>query len=137
MTALSNGPVLFFDGVCNLCNRSVQFVIRHDKVGKVKFATLQSAAGQDAQKEVLAALGRIPDSLILMDNGRFYTQSDAALRLAGYLDGAWRWLRLLRIIPAFIRNPAYRFIARNRYKWFGRQDACMLPTPGLQSRFLK
>jgi predicted DCC family thiol-disulfide oxidoreductase YuxK len=132
----TDSPILFFDGVCNLCNKSVQFVIRHDQAGNVKFATLQSAAGEAARDAVLKAYGRVPDSIILYDNGRYYVQSTAALRLAGYLDGGWRFLKTFLFIPAFIREPLYKLIARNRYRWFGKQDECMLPTPALKARFL-
>ena len=136
-TALPNNkPVLFFDGVCNLCNKAVQFVIKHDKRGLVHFATLQSGVGLEAKKAVVADYGKLPDSLIFLDNGKYYTESAAALRMAGYLDGGYKLLKALLLIPGFVRNPVYRFVARNRYKWFGKQDECMLPTPELKSRFL-
>lgn len=131
------GPVLFFDGVCNLCNASVQFVIRHDRQAVIRFASLQSAAGQKAMEAVSAQMGHVPDSLIFLDNGRYYTESDAALRVAGHLDGGWRTFRFLRIFPAMIRNWAYRLVSRNRYRWFGKQDACMMPSPELKARFLE
>src|SRR5690349_3308676 len=95
-----NGPVLFFDGVCNLCNRSVQFVIRHDRQGRIRFAPLQSAAGAAAMAAVRQEQGRVPDSLILKYRGKYYTESDAALQLAGWLDGPWRWTRSLLVLPA-------------------------------------
>jgi len=132
-----NGPVLFFDGVCNLCNHAVQFIIRHDHSGKVRFAPLQSAAGERARKAVEQKLGYLPDSLILYDQGKYDTQSAAALNVTRYLDGGWPMLRALMAIPSFIRNPVYRFIAAKRYQWFGKQDSCMMPTPDLQRRFLK
>lgn len=131
------GPILFFDGVCNLCNRAVQFVIRHDRKGKVRFASLQSAAGLQARAAIRAQLGRVPDSLILLDGGKYYTESDAALRLAALLDGPWRALKGLMILPAFLRNALYRFIARHRYNWFGKRKECMVPTPELKARFLE
>jgi predicted DCC family thiol-disulfide oxidoreductase YuxK len=131
-----NGPVLFFDGVCNLCNAAVQFVIRHDKGGKVRFASLQSKAGQVAKDAILTKKGSVPDSLIFLEHGTYYTESDAALRLAKYLDGGWKNLRYLRIFPGFLRDAVYRLVARNRYRMFGKQDACMLPTPELKQRFL-
>lgn len=132
----ADGPVLFFDGVCNLCNNAIQFVIRHDKTGKVRFAPLQSPAGKKAREAVVMRCGKVPDSLILLEQGEYYTESAAALRAARYLDGGWKLLKGLLVIPRFIRNPVYRFIARNRYKWFGKKDECMLPTPELQARFL-
>lgn len=136
MTQLPDNPILFFDGVCNLCNQSVQFVIRHDKAGKVKFATLQSARGDIARLALLKQQGHVPDSLILFEHNKYHTLSSAALRLAGHLDGGWKLLKLLLVIPPFIRNAIYKLIARNRYKWFGKRDECMLPTPALKARFL-
>jgi predicted DCC family thiol-disulfide oxidoreductase YuxK len=131
------GPVLFFDGVCNLCNAAVQFIIRHDKRGGIRFAPLQSIPGKAAAAAVLQRYGRMPDSLIFFDEGQYFIESDAALRVAGYLNGGWRALRGLRIFPRFLRDAAYRIIARYRYRWFGRQDACMMPTPALKRRFLE
>ena len=131
-----NGPVLFFDGVCNLCNGAVKFVIRHDRQGAVHFASLQSTAGAAAVRAVRQRYGRVPDSLIFLDEGQYFIESDAALRVARYLDGGWGTLRLLRIFPRVLRDFGYRIVARNRYRWFGKQDACMIPTPALKSRFL-
>ena len=132
----SEKPVLFFDGVCNLCNHAVQFVIRHDRQGKVRFATLQSEIGEEAKKTIIATYGHVPDSLIFFDRGKYYTLSSAALRMAGYLDGGWRVLKVLLIVPPFIRNAVYKLIAAKRYKWFGKLTECMMPTPELRSRFL-
>ena len=133
---MSTGPILFFDGVRNLCNGAVQFVIRHDKKGRVRFASLQSGSGQQAMDEVSATTGSVPDSLILFENGMYYTESDAALRLAAYLDGGWSALRHLWIFPRFVRDAVYKLIARYRYRMFGKREACMLPTPELKQRFL-
>jgi predicted DCC family thiol-disulfide oxidoreductase YuxK len=132
----ADSPVLFFDGVCNLCNHAIQFIIRHDRVGKVKFAPLQSHAGEAATQAVQQQLGYVPDSLILRVGGKYYTESAAALKVAGYLDGGWQLLKVLMIIPGFLRNPVYRFVAANRYRWLGRKQECMIPTPALKSRFL-
>lgn len=125
-------PVLFFDGVCNLCNRSVQFVIRHDKKKQFLFATLQSEWGQKAQKELP---GNAPDSFILFHKGRYYTRSGAALRVCRLLSGIWPLFYAGIIIPRFIRDAIYEFVSRNRYKWFGKQE-CMVPSPDLKARFL-
>ncbi len=133
---IDNGPILFFDGVCNLCNSAVQFIIRHDRQGKVRFAALQSDAGQQAQQAIKAQMGTVPDSLILFDKGRYYVQSAAALKAAGYLDGGWYMLKALFVFPAFIRNAVYGLIAAKRYKWFGKRDSCMMPTRDLQRRFV-
>jgi predicted DCC family thiol-disulfide oxidoreductase YuxK len=124
--------VLYFDGVCNLCNASVQWIIRRDKKEQFLFAPLQSERGEAAQKEA----GQKLDSIILQHEGKLMTRSDAALKIAGLLGAPWSWLTMLRIFPAGLRNTVYDWIARNRYRWFGKKDACMLPTPALRSRFL-
>ena len=136
MQSADKGPILFFDGFCNLCNQSVQFVIKHDAQAKVRFSPLQNEAGQAAREAVKELLGYVPDSLILLDKGQYYTQSDAALHLALYLDGSWKHLARLRIIPALLRNAVYRLIADNRYRLWGKKEACMIPTPALKARFL-
>ena len=133
---MTSQPVLFFDGHCNLCNGAVQFVIRHDREGRVRFAPLQSAAGEAAKAALLKEIGRVPDSLILLDDGVYYTESDAALRLAAYLDGGWKGLRHLQAVPRAVRNAVYRLVARYRYKVFGRRASCMIPSADLRRRFL-
>ena len=131
-----NNPVLFFDGVCNLCNRAVQFIIKRDPKGKVRIATLQSPQGEIARKAVEARLGHVPDSLIFFEQGKYYTQSAAALKVAGYLKGGWPLLKIFLGLPRILRDPFYDFIAAKRYRWFGKQNSCMIPTPELKSRFL-
>jgi predicted DCC family thiol-disulfide oxidoreductase YuxK len=127
--------ILLFDGECNLCNKSVQFVIKRDKRNKVKFASLQSAAGKKLKEHY-----QIPesyfDSIVLIDNDKVYYKSTAALSLSKYMDGLWPLCYALVIIPAFIRNIIYDFIARNRIKWFGKADTCWVMTPELKNRFL-
>jgi predicted DCC family thiol-disulfide oxidoreductase YuxK len=128
-------PILFFDGVCNLCNAAVTFVIERDPTVHFRFASLQSDMGRD----VLKQLGQSPehfDSFILWENGLFYERSTAALLVARRLSGAWPLLYSFMIVPKPIRDAVYGFIARNRYRWFGKRDACMLPTPELKTRFL-
>jgi predicted DCC family thiol-disulfide oxidoreductase YuxK len=128
-------PIVLFDGVCNLCNRSIQLIIPRDPEGRFRFASLQSDLG----RELRARLGidpRAVDSVILVEGDRWYQESDAALRIARGMGGAWRWLWALRLVPPFLRDGAYRTIARNRYRWFGRQETCWLPTPELRGRFL-
>jgi len=130
---------ILFDGVCNLCNGFVQFVIRHDARGHFRFAALQSEAARallDAHGQPLTPTLADPDSVVLVEKGRIYTHSAAVLRIAAGLGGGWRWLALGRVLPAFVRDAIYRWVARNRYRWFGRQDSCLLPTPELKSRFL-
>lgn len=129
-------PVLYFDGVCNLCNRSVQFVIRHDKKQQFLFAPLQGEAGTIALKHLEESIGHKPDSVVLLHDNKYYIQSDAALRTLQLLGSGWQVFALLRIIPRFIRNRIYNLVAHSRYKWFGKMDSCMLPTPELKKRFL-
>lgn len=131
---MDNQAIILFDGVCNLCNNSVQFIIRHDKDAYFKFASLQSDFGGR-----LKEAKQIPndvDSIILVENGKVYMQSSAILRIARHLDGAWKLAAAALIIPRPIRDLIYRYVARNRYRWFGRQDQCMLPSPDLKERFL-
>lgn len=124
-------PILFFDGECNLCNSSVQFIIRHDKKKRFLFAPLQSAAGQRAKHVV----GEV-DSIVLYNNGRYFTKSDAALGVARMLSGLWPVLYAGIILPRFIRDGIYEYISRNRYKWYGKRSECMIPTPELKARFI-
>ena len=130
--------LILFDGVCNLCNGFVQCVIQHDPAAKFEFAALQSAAGQ----AVLAAHGlnanaiaTEPDSVLLELDGQLYSHSEAVLRIARALGGPWRLLLAGYVLPRAWRDAAYRFVARHRYRWFGRQDSCWLPTPALKARF--
>ena len=127
--------IILFDGVCNLCNSSVQFVIQHDRSDKFLFAALQSQTGQALlEKYNLPQQGF--DSFVLIQNEKVFLKSTAALHVAKQLNGPTKLLYGFIIVPAFIRNAVYNFIAKNRYKWFGKKDSCMMPTPTLQSRFL-
>ncbi|SET01369.1 thiol-disulfide oxidoreductase DCC family protein [Hymenobacter actinosclerus] len=129
--------VILFDGVCNLCNGFVQFVIRHDAAGQFRFAALQSAAGQELLRAHRLPAPPEPDSVVLLADGRAYTHSAAALEILARLGGRWTALaRAGRWFPRPLRDAVYRLIARHRYRWFGRQESCWLPTPALQSRFL-
>jgi predicted DCC family thiol-disulfide oxidoreductase YuxK len=127
--------VILFDGVCNFCNSSVQFVIKRDPNQQFRFASLQSQYGQ----QVLAQ-HQLPqnefNSFIFIENGEIYTKSTAALRVAKQLSGLWPMLYGFIIIPSFIRDAVYNFIAKNRYRWFGKREACMLPTPQQRQLFL-
>jgi len=127
---MGTGAIILFDGVCNLCNASVNFVIDRDTESYFQYGALQSESGGK-----LLADHNIParylDSIVLLEDGAFYTSSDAALRIARRLSGAWRFLYVLRWIPGFIRDGVYNWIARNRYRWFGRSDSCRIPTPEL------
>ena len=130
-----NKPIIFFDGVCNLCNSSVQFVIKRDRKSKFMFASLQSKKGQ----EILNRFG-LPandfNSFILLEGDKVYTKSTALLKVLKELRGGWKLLYAFIILPAFIRDPFYNLVAKNRYKWYGKREECMIPTPALKSRFL-
>lgn len=126
---------MLFDGVCNFCNASINFVIERDKTGYFKFAPLQSEIGEELTARHGLDTGET-DSVILVEDGKAYTHSEAALRIARHLNGIWSWAYSLRIIPRSIRDLAYKFIARHRYRLFGRRDACMMPTPEVRARFL-
>lgn len=133
--AASAHPILLFDGVCNLCNGSVQFVIRCDPGARIRFASLQSKVGQ-RYLDRLRIDRQALDSLILIEGDRWSRESDAVLRIARYLKGPWTALAILRLIPRPLRDRLYRLIARNRYRWFGKRESCWLPTPELRARFL-
>lgn len=132
----NKNPVILFDGVCNLCNNSVQFVIKRDKKKQFYFTSLQSNAGQQLLKQYQLSPGKF-DSFVLIENGKAYTRSTAALRVVKRLGGLLSFLYAFIIIPPFIRNAIYDYVARNRYKWFGKSESCMLPTPELRARFLQ
>lgn len=127
--------VVLFDGVCNLCNAAVNFAIDRDPRGRIKFASLQSPLGQQLLAEHGLSTTDI-DTMVLITGGHAYTRSSAGLRLLALLRMPWPLAYPLLIIPAPLRNLAYRFIARNRYRWFGRMEHCRVPTPELRQRFL-
>src|SRR5262245_45818562 len=129
-------PVILFDGVCNLCNGTVLFVIRRDLKARFRFATLQSATAGSLLQSVTASGEGIPDSVALIESGRLYVRSAAALRIAGRLGFPWRLLAVFLLVPRPLRDWVYDFIARHRYRWFGKREVCMVPTPELRERFL-
>jgi predicted DCC family thiol-disulfide oxidoreductase YuxK len=128
-------PLVLFDGVCNLCNGAVQFIIKNDKQGKILFASLQSETGQEISSHFGLKTENF-DTFVFIENQKPYTRSTGILYLVRYLDGIWKFLYFFIIIPLPIRNFIYNFIARNRYKWFGQKAQCMIPTPDLKARFL-
>jgi predicted DCC family thiol-disulfide oxidoreductase YuxK len=141
------GAVVLFDGVCNFCDASVNFIIERDRNGYFKFAPLQSAEGRRLAGEYgfqsVTAGDEDPvddlipiDSVILVEDGRAYTHSTAALRILRRLGFPWSWLYALIVVPKPIRDFFYRLFARYRYKFFGKKDQCMLPSPEVQARFL-
>ena len=127
--------IILFDGVCNLCNGAVNFVIKRDTGNVFKFTPLQEKQGALLLKTHAIDIQKL-DSIVLIENGNVYTKSSAALRIAKKLSGPWPLFFVLLIIPSFIRDGVYDFIAKNRYKWFGKKEQCMIPTLGLKEKFL-
>lgn len=128
-------PIILFDGVCNLCNRSVQFVIKRDRKKRFLFASLQGVKGQEVLKRFDLPVNDF-NSFILVEGDKAYTRSTGALRVLKELGGGWKLLYGFIVLPKFARDAVYNWIARNRYKWYGKRDECMIPTPELRSRFL-
>ena len=130
-----NHKIILFDGVCNLCNGAVTFIIKRDKKDVFKFAALQSEIGRELTSKFNIDTSKV-DSIILIDGEKHYEKSSAALRIAKYLSGAYPLLFGFMVVPKFIRNAVYDYIARNRYKWFGKKESCMIPTAKLKDKFL-
>jgi predicted DCC family thiol-disulfide oxidoreductase YuxK len=131
-------PVVLFDGVCNVCNRTVNFIIDRDPEGTFRFASLQSEAG----RTILQGFGRTipvgdPATIVVVDRSRLYEQSGALLRIARHMRGAWPLLTALLVVPRPLRDVLYRWAAARRYKWFGKSDTCRVPTQELRARFLE
>lgn len=127
--------IVLFDGVCNLCNGAVLFIIKRDKKDRFRFAALESDLGKELLARHNIDPGKI-DSIVLISGDSAFAKAGAALRIAKYLTGLWPLLYSLIIIPKFIADAVYDFIARNRYKWFGKKESCMIPTPELKAKFL-
>ncbi len=128
--------IVLFDGVCNLCNASVRYVIDRDKKDIFRFASLQSDIGQKILRHI-GADSQYTDSIVLYEPGvAYHYKSSAAIEIAKNLGGLFSISTIFKIIPSFLRNPIYDFVARNRYKWYGKQENCPLPTPELQAKFL-
>ncbi|MEH7014243.1 thiol-disulfide oxidoreductase DCC family protein [Neobacillus niacini] len=127
--------IILFDGICNLCTSSVQFIIKRDPKGHFKFASLQSEIGQMLLTQY--GISKELDSIIVIENEKVYIKSSAALRICSRLNGIWSFFSILRVLPPFIRNFVYDMVAKNRYKWFGKKESCMLPTSEMKKRFLK
>jgi len=133
--ALNNEPVVLFDGVCNLCNGSVTFIIRRDHTLKLKFASLQSEFGQEQMRRFNLPISSL-NSVFLIKDGRLFQKSNAALEIARMLDGLWPVFYVFKIVPKFMRDFIYDWIAENRYWWFGKKEECMIPTPDMKTRFV-
>ena len=135
LTRMSSQPIILFDGICNLCNRAVSFVIKRDKKSRIRFAALQTNSGKQLLEQYNLPTQSF-NSLILIEKGIVYTQSTAVLKICKHLNGLWPLLYGLIILPKFSRNGIYRLIATNRYQWFGKQEKCMVPSAELSDRFL-
>ena len=128
-------PLILFDGVCNLCNGAVQFVLRRDGHARFRFAALQSKAGREALARA-GVLGQVPDSIVLLAGGRVRVKSAAALAIARGLRFPWPLVSVCWLVPYPLRDVVYDWVARNRYRWFGKREQCWVPTPELRARFL-
>jgi predicted DCC family thiol-disulfide oxidoreductase YuxK len=127
--------IVLFDGVCNLCSALVQFVIRHDTAAKFRFAAIQSEIG----RAIFQSHGLDPADLqtfVFISDGKMHMRSDAAIEVVSRFGGAWRFFTVFRLVPRVARDWIYSMVARNRYRWFGRRDVCMIPTPEIKERFL-
>lgn len=136
MEKLNDNPLVLFDGVCNLCNASVQTLIRLDPAGLLRFAALQSAIGQEILRQTQRPT-QTYDSVLLYHRGRLYSHSTAALEICRLLGWPWKALLVFRAVPRPWRDAVYNWVARNRYRWFGQQESCMMPSPELRQRFIE
>ena len=126
--------IVLFDGECNFCDASVQFIIKRDPKGYFQFAAQQSDIGETLKRQY-----KVPnsmDSILVIDQHKVYYSSDAALHISKHLNGLWSYLYMLKVTPKPLRDIAYKFIAKNRYAWFGKKDSCMIPPPEIRNRFL-
>lgn len=127
--------IILFDGVCNLCNGFVQFVLKRDKGKIFQFASLQSTYGTGLSNYYHLST-TLPETIVVYDGQEILTESDAVIKITSGLNGLWKFTVLLLIIPGIIRNPIYRLVARNRYKLFGKRDQCMIPSEDMKGRFV-
>ena len=135
MLAEQSRLVILFDGVCNLCSGVVQFIIKHDSKKQFRFASLQSKFGEDVMKHFGLPIDQF-NSFILLENGKIYTRSTGALKVAKKLNGLYPLLYAFIVVPRFIRDAIYNLVAGKRYKWFGKKEACWIPTPELKNLFI-
>ncbi len=136
MTFAKDKKIILFDGVCNLCDKSVQFIIKHDKNDVFRFVALQSEIGQSILKHI-GISNKNFDSIVLYVPGvAYYLKSNAAIEIANALGIFFSFGQYFKIIPRFLRDPIYEYIAKNRYKWYGKKDQCLIPTAALKDKFL-
>lgn len=128
-------PLIIFDGLCNLCEYSVKFIVRNDRQARFKFVSAQSVRGKEIQR--LHCVDTLKGgSVILLKNDQVYVKSDAAVEIAKDLEGPWRYLHVFKFIPKPVRDLIYSIISKNRYRWFGRKNQCLLPDKNIKDRFL-
>jgi predicted DCC family thiol-disulfide oxidoreductase YuxK len=135
MEKYTNKNIVLFDGVCNLCNGAINFLIDHDKGNKLLFASLQSDFGQSVLRDYGMNTNDF-DTFVFLKDGKMFTRSQGALEVMNVLGGSWSSLYLFRFVPTFLRDGIYKMIAKNRYKLFGQREACRMPTPELKAKFL-
>ena len=128
---MTNHPIIFYDGVCGLCDRSVQFLIKHDNKRKLRYATLQSTLAKSVLGKDITF-----DSFIYYNQNKIYQRSSGALMAAKQLGGWWKLTGIFWMVPRFLRDGIYDWIAQNRYQWFGKYDSCKIPTPEQKTLFL-
>ena len=128
-------PIIIFDGVCNLCEYSVNFIVKNDRQGKFTFVSAQSEIGENLQR--LHGVDTLQDgTVVLLKGDHVYAKSDAVMEIAKELDGFWRFLHVFKFLPKSVRDFMYVIISKNRYRWFGKKDECLLPDEHLKKRFL-
>ncbi|WP_240751412.1 thiol-disulfide oxidoreductase DCC family protein [Flagellimonas onchidii] len=128
--------IILFDGVCNLCNGAIQFIIKRDKNDLFRYAALQSDIGQQLITERAIDTSKVDSIILIVPGVAYFTKSDAALEIAKGFGGLWKTMTIFTWVPKTLRDAIYDLIAKNRYKWFGRKDSCMIPTPELQAKLL-
>lgn len=133
---LNDKKIILFDGVCNLCNSSVQYVIQRDKKDEFRFVALQSELGQKIIKHIGITNSNIDSIVLYLPGIAYYYKSSAVIEIAKSLQGFFNYGMLFRLLPNALRDVVYDYIARNRYKWYGKKESCMIPTPELKSKFL-
>jgi len=131
-----NKKIVLFDGVCNLCSNSVQFILKRDKKNQFLFGSIQGRTGQEYLAKFNLPATTL-NSFMLVEGDTLYNRSTAALRMLKHLGGGWSLLYAFIIVPEFIRNAVYDLVAKNRYKWFGKKEECWVPTPALKAKFLE
>lgn len=129
--------LILFDGVCNLCNNAVLEVIKYDKKNVFLFAAIQSKTGETITKELGIDVSKLDSILLYVPDESYYSKSTAALKIAKEFSGYWKILQIGTLLPDFFNDFFYDYIARNRYKWFGRKEKCMIPTPSIKAKFFE